>query len=220
MVRFLDQTRDKLALKIPEKYHKLDIFSLSSATVLLKKIGLNSDIGLCTSILFLLTSILYGWFGSNLRTGAFIVGGLTMLILINICIMIGYKAWIGHYIYLYQFWVNVPLMLLPVAGIVYQLRDFLKIVGRGKINEHITYSDLSALEGPEPFVSIHIPSYNEEPEMLIRTIEHVLRLNYTNYELIIIENNTADESVWKPVEAFVNNLGKSHIRFYHFNKLD
>lgn len=42
--------------------------------------------------------------------------------------------------------------------------------------------------------------------MLIRTIEHVTRLNYTNYELIIIENNTRDESVWKPVEKFVREL--------------
>lgn len=60
--------------------------------------------------------------------------------------------------------------------------------------------------GEEPFVSIHIPSYNEEPDMLIRTIEHVLKLDYSNYELIIIENNTPDESVWKPVEAFVQSL--------------
>jgi len=42
--------------------------------------------------------------------------------------------------------------------------------------------------------------------MLIRTIEHVLKLQYTNYELIIIENNTRDESLWKPVEKFVLNL--------------
>ncbi len=134
--------------------------------------------------------------------------------------MIGYKAWIGHYIYLYQFWVNIPLMLLPVAGILYQLRDYMKIVGRGKIGHHITYTELTPLAGTEPFVSIHIPSYNEEPEMLIRTIEHVLKLNYTNYELIIIENNTPDESVWKPVQKFVEQLGKENICFYHFDTLE
>jgi cellulose synthase/poly-beta-1,6-N-acetylglucosamine synthase-like glycosyltransferase len=134
--------------------------------------------------------------------------------------MIGYKAWIGHYLYLPQFWVNIPLMLLPIMGILYQLRDYLKIVGRGKIRNHITYDSLAPLRGNEPFVSLHIPSYNEEPEMLIRTIEHVLRLDYTNYELIIIENNTRDESVWRPVEKFVSELNKSHIRFYHFDELE
>lgn len=56
--------------------------------------------------------------------------------------------------------------------------------------------------------------------MLIKTIEHVLRLNYKNYELIIIENNTPDENVWRPVEEFVTHLGKSNIRFYHFDALE
>lgn len=56
--------------------------------------------------------------------------------------------------------------------------------------------------------------------MLIKTIEHVLALDYTNYELIIVENNTKDEAVWKPVEKFVRDLGQSNIRFYHFDKLE
>lgn len=72
-------------------------------------------------------------------------------------------------------------------GILYQLRDYLKIIGRGHIKNHITYSSLAALSGQEPFVSIHIPSYNEEPEMLIHTIQCVTKLDYTNYELIIIK---------------------------------
>ena len=95
---------------------------------MLETIGLNSDIGLCTSIIFFIVGLVFGWQGTKLRIPAFIGGAFTLLILINICIMIGYKAWIGHYIYLYQFWVNIPLMLLPVAGILYQLRDYLKIV--------------------------------------------------------------------------------------------
>jgi cellulose synthase/poly-beta-1,6-N-acetylglucosamine synthase-like glycosyltransferase len=220
MVRILDNTLAKIADKVPQKYHALDILSLGSVNIFLKKIGLNSDIGLLTSILFFVITIFYGWLGSHLKNIPFTAWAITMLLLVNICIMIGYKAWIGHYIYLYQFWVNVPLMLLPVAGILYQLRDYLKIVGHWKILHHLTHKNLKPLIGEEPFVSIHIPSCNEEPEMLIKTIEHVLQLNYTNYELIIIENNTSDEKIWKPVEAFVKNLNKSHIRFYHFDRLE
>ena len=55
--------------------------------------------------------------------------------------------------------------------------------------------------------------------MLIKTIEHVLARDYTAYEVIIIENNTQDPALWKPVEAFVQGLNKSHIRFYHFDEL-
>lgn len=67
MVRILDRTLDKIAKKVPEKYHQLDIFSLGSFDILLKRIGLNSDIGLLTSILFLIVSLLYGWIGGRLR---------------------------------------------------------------------------------------------------------------------------------------------------------
>ena len=81
-----------------------------------------------TTLLFILVGIIYGWLGAHLRNKAFFYGSMTLLGLINIMIMIGYKAWIGHYLSLPQFWINVPLMLLPVAGILYQLRDYLKIV--------------------------------------------------------------------------------------------
>lgn len=56
--------------------------------------------------------------------------------------------------------------------------------------------------------------------MLIKTIEHVTQLDYSNYELIIIENNTRDENIWRPVEKYVASLGKPNIRFYHFDELD
>ena len=52
--------------------------------------------------------------------------------------------------------------------------------------------------------------------MLIRTIEHVVKLDYPNFELIVLENNTKDPAIWKPVEEFVKKLNLPHIRFYHF----
>ncbi len=222
MVRGIMQTVGKIYNKIPVQYHDeiRPYFSEDVVYIITKKLGIDSDIGLATSIIFFVVGICFGWFGGHLRLRAFFWGSITLILLTNIIVMIGYKAWIGHYLYLPQFWVNVPLMLLPVAGILYQLRDYLKIVGRGKIKYHLTFKELSPHTGGEPFVSLHIPSYNEEPDMLIKTIEHVTQLNYRNYELIIIENNTRDENVWKPVEKFVKELGKDHIRFYHFDTLE
>ena len=99
-----------------------------------------------TTILLFFIFIILALLGSHLRFKAFLYGTLTLVGLVNILVMIGYKAWIGHYIYLPQFWVNVPLMLLPVAGILYQLRDYLKIVGRGKIKHHMTYETLKEMQ--------------------------------------------------------------------------
>jgi len=65
-----------------------------------------------------------------------------------------------------------------------------------------------------PKVSIHVPAYNEPPDMLIQTIDALAALDYPNYEVLIIDNNTRDENVWRPVEAHCATL-PDHIRFFH-----
>jgi exo-beta-1,3-glucanase (GH17 family)/cellulose synthase/poly-beta-1,6-N-acetylglucosamine synthase-like glycosyltransferase len=63
-------------------------------------------------------------------------------------------------------------------------------------------------------VSVHVPAYNEPPGMLIETLDALARLNYPNYEVLVIDNNTRDEAVWRPVEAHCAQLGE-RFRFFH-----
>jgi exo-beta-1,3-glucanase (GH17 family)/cellulose synthase/poly-beta-1,6-N-acetylglucosamine synthase-like glycosyltransferase len=63
-------------------------------------------------------------------------------------------------------------------------------------------------------VSVHLPAYNEPPDMLIETLDALSRLNYPNYEVIVVDNNTRDEAVWRPVEAHCARLGE-RFRFFH-----
>jgi exo-beta-1,3-glucanase (GH17 family)/cellulose synthase/poly-beta-1,6-N-acetylglucosamine synthase-like glycosyltransferase len=65
-----------------------------------------------------------------------------------------------------------------------------------------------------PKVSIHVPAYNEPPAMLIETLDALSRLDYPDFEVLVIDNNTPDESVWRPVEAHCAALG-SRFRFFH-----
>jgi exo-beta-1,3-glucanase (GH17 family)/cellulose synthase/poly-beta-1,6-N-acetylglucosamine synthase-like glycosyltransferase len=65
-----------------------------------------------------------------------------------------------------------------------------------------------------PKVSIHVPAYNEPPAMLIETLDALARLDYPDFEVLVIDNNTRDESVWRPVEAHCAQLG-SRFRFFH-----
>jgi cellulose synthase/poly-beta-1,6-N-acetylglucosamine synthase-like glycosyltransferase len=58
-----------------------------------------------------------------------------------------------------------------------------------------------------PKVSIHIPAYNEPPEMLKQTLDAVSRLAYANFECIIVINNTPDPAMWLPVEEHCRLLG-------------
>jgi cellulose synthase/poly-beta-1,6-N-acetylglucosamine synthase-like glycosyltransferase len=75
-----------------------------------------------------------------------------------------------------------------------------------------------AIPEKSPRVSIHVPTYNEPPQMVIETLNALARLDYDNYEVIILDNNTPDRETWEPVEAHCRMLGP-HFRFFHFAQL-
>jgi cellulose synthase/poly-beta-1,6-N-acetylglucosamine synthase-like glycosyltransferase len=63
-----------------------------------------------------------------------------------------------------------------------------------------------------PFVSLHVPAHNEPPDMVIETLRTLLRLDYPRYEVILIDDNTDDETLWRPVEAWCRSHG---VKFAH-----
>ena len=65
-----------------------------------------------------------------------------------------------------------------------------------------------------PMVSVHVPAYNEPPDMLKATLDALAALDYPRYEVLVIDNNTRDEAVWKPVQAHCEKLG-ARFRFFH-----
>ena len=68
-------------------------------------------------------------------------------------------------------------------------------------------------------VSVHVPAYNEPASMLIETLDALARLDYDNFEVLVIDNNTAEEAVWRPVEAHCARLG-ARFRFFHVAPLE
>lgn len=69
-----------------------------------------------------------------------------------------------------------------------------------------------------PKVSVHVPAYNEPADMMIETLNALARLDYPNFEVLVIDNNTRDEAVWRPVEAHCARLGE-RFRFFHVSPL-
>jgi cellulose synthase/poly-beta-1,6-N-acetylglucosamine synthase-like glycosyltransferase len=63
-----------------------------------------------------------------------------------------------------------------------------------------------------PRVSLHVPAYNEPPDMVIETLDSLSRLDYPNYEVIVVDDNTTDPALWKPVEEHCRKLG---FKFFH-----
>jgi cellulose synthase/poly-beta-1,6-N-acetylglucosamine synthase-like glycosyltransferase len=56
-----------------------------------------------------------------------------------------------------------------------------------------------ALSAPSDFnypkVSLHVPIHNEPPEMVKQTLFALAKLDYPNLEVLVIDNNTKDNSV-------------------------
>jgi len=73
--------------------------------------------------------------------------------------------------------------------------------------------------GREPFVSIHVPAHNEPPELLIETLRSLSRIQWSHYEVLVIDNNTSDPQLWRPVAEFCRELG-SRFRFFHVENLE
>lgn len=74
-----------------------------------------------------------------------------------------------------------------------------------------------------PRVSIHVPIYNEPPQMVAETLNALARLDYDNFEVIVLDNNTPEPETWRPVEAHCRKLnaeaGAPIFRFFHFEQL-
>ncbi|MGZ4497402.1 MAG: glycosyltransferase family 2 protein [Nocardioides sp.] len=70
-----------------------------------------------------------------------------------------------------------------------------------------------SMTSARPFVSLHVPTHNEPPDMVIATLEQLLLLDYDAYEILLVDNNTTDPALWRPVEEFCAR--QDRITFLH-----
>jgi exo-beta-1,3-glucanase (GH17 family)/glycosyltransferase involved in cell wall biosynthesis len=108
-----------------------------------------------------------------------------------------------------------PAQLAILAILLINGFEFTEVLWRKRWLRHF---GLLPPDPPErqPFVSIHLACYNEPPEMVIATLDSLARLDYHNFEVLVIDNNTKREEVWKPVEAYCAGLGP-RFRFFHLD---
>lgn len=64
------------------------------------------------------------------------------------------------------------------------------------------------------FVSVHLPIHNEPADVVKATLNALARLSYNAVEIIVIDNNTDDPDLWRPIERHCQALG-SRFRFFH-----
>jgi exo-beta-1,3-glucanase (GH17 family)/cellulose synthase/poly-beta-1,6-N-acetylglucosamine synthase-like glycosyltransferase len=101
----------------------------------------------------------------------------------------------------------VPLVLIAMARI-----EEIATIAFGRAPSRLISAALPApADGKFPKVSIHIPAYFEPPDMLKQTLDAVSRLDYPNFECVVIINNTPDPAFWQPIQDHCRSLGERFI---------
>ena len=113
----------------------------------------------------------------------------------------------------------VPLILIAMA----RIEEIAAVAfGRGPrrlITREVAAVQSAAAGAPLPKVSIHIPAYFEPPEMLKQTLDAVSRLDYPNFECVVIINNTPDPAFWQPIQDHCRALGE-RFKFINAEKVE
>src|SRR5882762_6552091 len=137
-----------------------------------------------------------------------------------------FAYWTGHYFVFGSAFaltlgliLLVPLVLIAMARIeeiaaIAFGRNPLRLLAKGPSAE-------PAVAGSEAFpkVSIHVPAYFEPPEMLKQTLDAVARLDYPNFECVVIINNTPDPEFWQPIQDHCRALGE-RFKFINAEKVE
>jgi exo-beta-1,3-glucanase (GH17 family)/cellulose synthase/poly-beta-1,6-N-acetylglucosamine synthase-like glycosyltransferase len=125
-----------------------------------------------------------------------------------------FAYWNGHYfVFGSAFALGLgATLLVPLVAIAFARIDEIAAIAFGRKPQRLVQVPAPAPAlvpaAHAPKVSIHIPAYREPPEMLKQTLDAIARLDYPNYECVVVINNTPDPALWRPVEEHCALLGE------------
>ncbi|MEA2904848.1 MAG: hypothetical protein QOI12_2235 [Alphaproteobacteria bacterium] len=100
------------------------------------------------------------------------------------------------------------LLLIPLVAIALARVEEIAAIAFGRGPQRLLVGPAAAPEGFAPKVSIHVPAHHEPPDMLKATLDAVARLEYPNFECVVVINNTPDPAFWRPIEDHCRELGE------------
>jgi len=133
-----------------------------------------------------------------------------------------FAYWAGHYfVFGSAFALVLGLVLLvPLVLIALARIEEIAAIAFGPTPRRLLVKGANcAAEGAFPKVSIHVPAYFEPPEMLKQTLDAVARLDYPNFECVVIINNTPDPAFWQPIQDHCRALGE-RFKFINAEKVE
>jgi exo-beta-1,3-glucanase (GH17 family)/cellulose synthase/poly-beta-1,6-N-acetylglucosamine synthase-like glycosyltransferase len=133
-----------------------------------------------------------------------------------------FAYWAGHYfVFGSAFALTLGLILLvPLVLIAMARIEEIAAVAFGRAPRRLLLKGAEpAAQDALPKVSIHVPAYCEPPEMLKQTLDAVARLDYPNFECVVIINNTPDPTFWQPIQDHCRALGE-RFKFINAEKVE
>src|SRR6478736_9427006 len=121
-----------------------------------------------------------------------------------------FAFWQTHYFVLGAAFALVlgMVLLIPLVAIALARIEEIAAIAFGSGPRRLIAAPLPAPDGFAPKVSIHVPAHREPPDMLKATLDAVARLDYPNFECVVVINNTPDPTFWRPVEDHCRALGE------------
>jgi exo-beta-1,3-glucanase (GH17 family)/cellulose synthase/poly-beta-1,6-N-acetylglucosamine synthase-like glycosyltransferase len=106
-------------------------------------------------------------------------------------------------------------LLIPLVAIALARIEEMAAVAFGRGPRRLLLPHLGSADAASaPKVSVHVPAYREPPEMLKATLDALARLDYPNFECVVVINNTPDPAFWRPIEDHCRALGE-RFKFIH-----
>src|SRR5215213_8402391 len=132
-----------------------------------------------------------------------------------------FAYWAGHYfVFGSAFALTLGLILLvPLVLIAMARIEEIAAIAFGRPPRRLLVKGTTIVGNEFPKVSIHVPAYFEPPEMLKQTLDAVARLDYPNYECVVIINNTPDPAFWQPIQDHCRALGE-RFKFINAEKVE
>lgn len=113
---------------------------------------------------------------------------------------------------------TVPLLIFTLPSRIVQFLEQFEVLCR-KNWVRPRYPLHPAQRTHYPKVSLHVPTYAEPSELVIQTLNTLSKIDYPNFEILVIDNNTKDEKLWRPVQLYCRTLG-DRFQFFHVDPVE
>jgi len=99
-------------------------------------------------------------------------------------------------------------LLVPLVAIALSRLEEIAAIAFGRPPRRLANAPPLVPDFAAPKVSIHVPACCEPPDMLKASLDAVARLDYANFECVVVINNTPDPAFWLPIEEHCRVLGE------------